>query len=373
MADNPTSTSAGTPALFNDQPLKFGIFCINVTGGNFCSDVKTGFEATWDQNLQIAKLADQIGFECIVPIARWRGFDGFHDEQLETLTYAAGLGAATENLMVFATLILPTLHPTYAAKAIATIDQITHGRAGLNMVMGWNAQELAMFGITVKDHSARYAYGHEWSTIVQKLWTEDEPFDFTGDHFDVKGGFSRPKPVQARPVTINAGGSPAAQDFAAKHADFNFVNFTTEEESREYIETVRTLAREKYNRSIGMITTAVIIARDTEEEAQTAYRDLIDNVKWATAERFNAALGINIEGSYAVHEDDEQRSQLARFAAAGGTPILVGTPEQIVDGLESVKNAGVDCTFLAMIDYVDELPYFEERVLPLLKKRGLRH
>lgn len=111
--------------LFNDQKLKLGIFSSNCSGGVIMSDAPTGFRVTWDQQLEIARAADRIGMEAIVPVGRWTGFRGntnFNGVCFETYTWAAGLAQATDEIAIFSTTHVPTVHPIVAAKMATTID-----------------------------------------------------------------------------------------------------------------------------------------------------------------------------------------------------------------------------------------------------------
>src|SRR3546814_3308531 len=98
-------------------------------------------------------MADRMGLDFLVSVARWSGFDGpsrFAQEAFETLTYIAGLAAVTNRILVFSTVHVPIVHPLIAAKAMATIDHISGGRGGLNIVMGWNERDMGMFGIPLR-------------------------------------------------------------------------------------------------------------------------------------------------------------------------------------------------------------------------------
>jgi dimethylsulfone monooxygenase len=348
-----------TSPLYNSQPLKFGLFAINANGSVFQTKVPSSFEVTWDHSVKIAQLADEMGIEVLVPITRWLGFGGetnHHNITFETVSYAAGLAAKTNNIMVVSTLIAPAMNPVVAAKAIATIDHISNGRVGLNLVMGWYAEEMAMMGITLRDHTKRYDYGAEWMTIVDRLWAEEKPFDFHGDFFNLVNCQSLPKPVQRRPVVINAGGSPAGADFSARFADFNFTNFVTEEQARGYCSKIRDLARTKY------------VCRETEAEAKAAYQAIIDQGDWEAANNYIKGLSINP----GAHEEHLRTEFVRKFVAGAGNHPLVGTPEQVAEGLQSIHDAGIDGVFLGLIDYANELPFIAERVFPLLRERGLR-
>ena len=247
-----------TNPMFNDQKMKLGLFGTNCSYGLIMSHAPTTYEATWAHTKEIAQRADALGFEALVPIARWRGFGGttnFNGNCFETYTWAAGLAEATENIVFAATSHVPTVHPIVAAKQAATIDHISNGRFALNLVMGWFTPEMEMFQGTQRAHDDRYRYGAEWLSVVKRLWTEEAPFDFETADFHIKQAQAHPKPVQKPyPVLINAGHSPAARDFSAREVDFSFVGFDSVEAVRSVATRVRELARTDYRRDIGICT-----------------------------------------------------------------------------------------------------------------------
>ena len=109
---------AANVPLFNEQPLKFGLFGINASGNVFMTKVPTSFEVSWSHSVEVAELADRIGMEAFIPVARWRGFGGeinWNGVVYETLTYAAGIAARTKNIMTFSTVHVPLIHPVVAA------------------------------------------------------------------------------------------------------------------------------------------------------------------------------------------------------------------------------------------------------------------
>jgi alkanesulfonate monooxygenase SsuD/methylene tetrahydromethanopterin reductase-like flavin-dependent oxidoreductase (luciferase family) len=283
------------------------------------------------------------------------------------MTYAAALAARTKNVMTVATVHAPVVHPFVAAKAVATIDHVSGGRAALNIVMGWYADEMKMLGLELLGHVDRYGYGREWMNIVDGLWSREERFDFKGEHFDLVGCEAMPKPIQKRPVVINAGGSPAGIEFSARHADFNFTNFVNEDQARRYAARIRELAG-GYGRKIGILTMVVVVCRDTEKEARDAYQSILDHGDWVAANNYIAGLSINP----GAHSEHMRQEFLAKFVAGAGGHSLVGTPEQVAEGFQAIKDAGIDGVFLGLIDYVRELPYFADKVMPLLQQRGIR-
>ena len=126
------------PMLSGDRFL-LGTFSTNCSSGMTPTKIAERWNNSWDNNLKLAHMLDAAGVDFMLPIARWIGYGGetdFHGSVLETMTWAAGLLAATKNIAVFATIHTAANHPAVVAKQIATIDQIGHGRAGLNIVAG---------------------------------------------------------------------------------------------------------------------------------------------------------------------------------------------------------------------------------------------
>ena len=226
------------PVLNSENELKLAVFGINLRGGVTLSDVEGKIEATWEENRRLALKADRLGLDAVVPVARWRGYGGqanLGDRSFETFTWAAGLLAATRRIQVFATFHVPLAHPVLAAKMVSTADHVSGGRFGLNIVAGWYAAELEMFGLTQKDHDERYQVADDWTEALKQLWTLPGEHDYHGRYFDIPGGVLEPKPLQKPyPVIMNAGTSPAGRAFAAKHSDLIFAGLTTFETAAQH-------------------------------------------------------------------------------------------------------------------------------------------
>ena len=189
------------PVRSSSNRLKLGVFAVNVSGGASMTDMPNTIKVEWDESVAIARAAEQAGIEAIIPVARWKGMGGstnFNHRNFETLTWAAGLAAATERIGVFATVHLPTIHPVRAAKEVATIDHISGGRFSLNMVAGWNENEIAMFGVEQRPHDDRYEMADDWISLCKALWSHDEPFDWDGPFFTSPGAYSSPSRSSVR-------------------------------------------------------------------------------------------------------------------------------------------------------------------------------
>lgn len=368
----PLQPRAETNPLLNDQPMKLGLFGTNCSHGLIISHAETSYEITWEHTKSIAQKADRMGLEAMVPVARWKGFGGtsnFNGNCFETYTWAAGLAEATERIAIAATSHLPTVHPIVAAKMATTIDRISNGRFALNMVMGWVQPEMEMFGREQRDHDQRYAFGQAWIDYAMQLWHEEASFNIDNEFFQGNEVEAYPKPHQdPHPVLLNAGNSPAGVDFSARNVDINFASLATIDEIAAYTQMVRAKALQDYQRSIDVMTYGLVVVRDTEREAKAAFQNVLDKGDWE-----GAGNVINIALSGASQSFDHAREMKERFVGGWGGYPLVGTAEQVADGLRELNSAGMGGMIMGMIDPNEELEMFSDEVLPLLVQAGVRH
>lgn len=359
-----------TNPLNSPDRFKLGVFSANADGGLALTTVPERWKATWADNLAAARIADEGGFDFFLPIARWAGFGGetrAREWSFETFTWAAGLAAVTQRMAIFATVHVPLVHPIYATKALATVDHISGGRAGLNIVVGWNPKEFAMFGATPDERG--YDRAAEWITIMERAYAAEEPFDFDGAYYKLAGVVSKPAAMQApRPVTMNAAFGGPGRDFAARHCDFLFSTFTDIADGRRHLADIRARA-EASGRDIGAYTVCHVVCRDTQAEAEDAYD------RYALREADHAAVDNHMAGKKefaASHDERAFRDYRQRFAGGAGTYPLVGTPDRIAETIVEIAGEGWAGAALSFLNYTDEMPFFIERVFPLLKEAGLK-
>lgn len=350
--------------------LKLGVFSANADGGLAITDVPERWQAGWQDNLTAAQIADRAGLEFFLPIARWRGFGGrnkVREWSFETFTWAAGLASATERIGLFMTVHVPLVHPLYAAKAMATVDHISQGRAGLNIVCGWNPQEFGMFGATLVEKG--YDQAAEWLGLVERLYAAAEPFDHEGTYYRLKGAVSRPASLQTpRPVTMNAAFGGPGRAFAATHCDYLFTTFSELADAGTHVADIGERA-ERAGRSVGAYTVAHVVCRPTMEEAR-AYYD-----RYAVAMADHAAVDAHMAGKKEFsqsHDSQAYERYRQRFAGGAGTYPLVGTPDSIAAEMIAIADKGYEGIALSFVNYTQELPYFCDRVLPLLERAGYR-
>ncbi len=365
-----------TPVL-NEQenPLKLGIFAINMRGGVTLSDVEGKVEGTWEENVRYAQWADRIGLDAVIPIARWRGYGGtsnLGDRSFETFTWATGLLAHTKRVQVFATVHVPLIHPAMVAKMVATADEISGGRIGVNVVAGWNPEELAMFGLTQREHDERYEVADEWAQVLEQLWTTPGESSYDGRFFKVPGGFSEPKPLQKPyPVIMNAGTSGAGREFAARHSDLIFAGLTSLDTAATQIAEIKDLARERHGREIKVFARAHVVCRDSEEQARRDYERV--HRELADVEGARNVVRMNMPNSQSTDWESMSMQKTVESMVAGFFALaLVGTPEQVTGQLIELHESGADGIALSWPDFDEGLTQMEEEILPRLVEAGLR-
>ena len=269
-------------------------------------------------------------------------------------------------MAIFSTVHVPLVHPIYAAKALATVDHISNGRAGLNIVCGWNPTEFAMFGTTPDERA--YERAAEWIEIVERAYASDEPFDFDG------------RLLQAEGRRLEAGEHPEAaagdDERRLRRAGPRFrlaplrfpVLHLHRHRGRPQASRRHRARAAAAGREVGAYTVCHVVCRATQSEAEDAYD------RYALREADHGAVDNHMAGKKQFsqsHDERAYRDYRQRFAGGAGSYPLIGTPEKIAETMPRLPEgwSGAALTFL---NYTDELPFFFERVLPLLKQAGLR-
>jgi FMNH2-dependent dimethyl sulfone monooxygenase len=363
--------------MYNANALKIGIFGANCSSGRSATTVPERWSASWPQCLRLARMADAAGVDFMLPIARWKGYGGetdFHGSSLETITWAVGLLGATERMTVFGTVHAPLFHPLIAAKELVTADHVGEGRLGVNLVVGWNEGEFEMFGVKQREHDVRYEFAQEWLDVVKRAWSSDGEFDFEGEFLQLKGVRAYPKPYGGtRPILMNAGSSPVGQAFALRNCDAFFVatagSRTSLDANAKKVAEVKGAAH-ILGREIEIYTVGQVICRPSQQEAENYYRHaIIENADWGAIDGMLANKNITPQ----TIPPEEYAAKRRYFAAnaIGGYP-FVGTPDRVAQELETISRAGVRGIALSFVNYLLELPYFCDEVLPRLVRLGVR-
>lgn len=357
-----------------DAPdFKLGLFSSNCSSGLAVTKVPERWSGSWEDNLRLAKIADEVGIDFMLPIARWIGYGGetnFHEGVLDPVVWAGALLAHTKHLSVFATVHTAFNHPIVMAKQLATVDRVGAGRAGINIVAGWNKPEYDTFGMDLpQSHDDRYALAQEWWDVIRKIWTTPGSFDHDGRFFHLQHVEGSPKPYDGILPVLNAGSSEQGRDFAARNADFAFTIVAGPEDGREIVEAITTRARTQYGRETGVFTLGHAVCRPTRKEAEEFLHYYADeNADWSAVDNLMALQGLHAQS----FTPEMLTTFRARFAAGHGSCPLIGSPDDVADEIERFHQAGFNGMTLAFLDYAGELEYFAQEVLPRLERKGVR-
>lgn len=366
--------------MHGPNPFKLGVFCANCDGGLTVSLAPERWRADWDDIVEVAQIADRAGIEFILPVAKWRGYGGKANvlgRSFETLTHGAALAALTTRIAIFSTIHVPLVTPAFAAKAIATIDHVSHGRAGLNIVCGWNQEEFDVHGIVI-DPARRYDQGLEWFKIWSKLLSGEGEFDWDGEFYKLKGLTTDPVSIQRPwPIVMSAGFSMKGREFAAQAADVLFTTMTEIDQGEGLVGSVKAYA-EKYGRKTDVYTMAHVVCRPTRKEAEDFYYYFAEEMADRDAlKHYKAQKGL-VSASDPRYVERPLETRFTRGTGksyAGSYPgayPLVGIPDDIVEELRRMRSLGLAGASIAFLNYLEELPSFVEEVLPRMVRAGLR-
>lgn len=381
-----SSFSSSSPADFPDSPLSqalrqpflLGLFLPIQAGGWTPSTLPRTTSWTFEYNAALTRRAEELGFDLVFGLAQWAskgGYGGttrYREISLDSFIATAALAATTHRILLISTLhvLYGPWHPVHLAKFGATLDHISHGRWGINVVTGYAAREPAMFGMQKIEHDRRYEMAEVFATRLEQLWSSNENLTVSGPYWSMEDAFVTPKPRFGRPVMVNASGSPAGIRYGVRHSDIMFVTSPAGNQLEdavsslpEHVAAIRAAAAAE-GRQLRTIINPMVLCRDTEREA-IAYRDAIE-----------AAADTQAVENFAEHgrKGDAQswRNQRRLHRAIGGNLHLVGSPEQIVDGFLKLRKAGIDGVQLTFYDFAPDLEHFAEKVLPLMYQAGLR-
>lgn len=389
----------GQPTVDSPNDLWLGLFAWNANSG--CTASRATLRHPdggqqiwrWDNASQLLQQADRMGLEFHLAAARWIGHGGesrFHESFLEALSATPAAAAITENILGLATgHVTYGFHPMHFAKFGATVDHISGGRWGLNIVTGWVADEQAMFGQQFSDHEMRYDMADEFITLVKWAWSSEKPFSFEGDYFTSHGAIIDPKPTRKpRPFLVNAGSSPTGIDFAAKQCDWLFClgDLATVRAAADMLDE----CAHSYRRKVESFTFAWLLIADSDAEADALYREIVDEIDEEAADTFllrgmqgsqsgrtgrtASEIGqtFNIPEGVSLRQALGEERYLATAIGLGGKHII-GSPETVAGQLLELHMAGRQRgIMLSFFDYFDGLARLERDVLPILKKMGVR-
>ncbi|CAG6390839.1 LLM class flavin-dependent oxidoreductase [Streptomyces cocklensis] len=342
---------------------EYGIFLPIGNGGWMLSTTAPHPEASYAWNRRAALHAESIGLDFIMSMAKWRGFGGTTDHwgrSLESMTMMAALAEATTRIRIWATLHANVHNPAIAAKMLTTLQDVSGGRAGLNIVNGSYAGEFEQFGVWDPElsHADRYRMTELWTEAVCRLWTEPSVTMHT-PYFDLVDCESRPHPA-SRPTLISAGKSEDARRFQARYADGAFLAAESLDEMRALSADVhaRAKAHDRVCRTYSMLT----VVQD-ETDALAA-----EKVKAWGAGLDRKALA-DMRRTWGVPESQARAwAEGAAGEAAFQTAYVAGCAATVTEHIEYiVREAELDGLMLIFPEYDEDMLLFGETVLPALR------
>ena len=341
----------------------FGVFLPVANGGWIVSKTTPHLDGLWPQNLQAAMTAEAAGLDFVMSMGKWRGFGGETDHwgtSLESVTMMAAVAQATSRIKVWATVHTLLQNPAVTAKMITTLDHISGGRAGLNIVAGAYQAEFDQMGAWDEhlDHDERYELAEEWTTIVGRLWTE-HAVDFQGRFFTMKDCVSDPKPLsKPRPDLICAGMSARGLRFAVRAADICFIGGRTEDERRAASRLARDIAAEE-DTTTRVFMMCTVIHAETDAKAQALVEKYRDGVDMAAV----------IEMLKSWRAPPERLTALAESQGAFMTKTVAGSPATCAAEIEAFMSyCELDGLMLIFPDYVQGARMFGTDILPGLRR-----
>ncbi len=348
--------------------FQIGLFLPNTRGLSVIATTPETHPApTFELNRRITVIAEEAGLDFVLSASKWRGYGGrsrHWDESLESFTLMSALAAATRRIKLYASVGVRAFHPAVAAKMAVTIDDVSGGRFGVNIVAGWNQFEYGQMGMWPEDgyHTYRYAYAEEFIEVMQALWTTGRA-SHKGKFFTIEDCMSYPKP--SRPLEIIcAGQSDAALAFTSKYASFGFVG-RMHDTSDTLAGLSAKLARlaAAHRRKVGAYALINVIAAETEagalarQDRYLAHSDPVAIAEWLRMSGRDPTR--NLAGL------DQLRLTFMGF------PFITSSYAGVAERIDAVAEAGISGVCLTFPDFERDLVAFIEQVLPKLKSRPL--
>lgn len=340
---------------------------------------------------------------------------------LEPLTCLAAMSRATDRIGLISTVSSTFFTPFHAARMVASLDHISQGRIGWNVVTSMFDAEARNHGYeAMPDHAHRYERAEEFVDVVLRLWDswsdsalvldrdgayanpqQVKPIHHDGKHFLVDGPLTVPRSPQGHPVLFQAGASEQGRDLAARRAEAIYaVAYDLDAAQSYYRDIKRRVKAAGRTDPVPIMPGLVTYVGSTEAEARAKQRELDELLPPQASLRqlqsfiFQDCLEWELDapvpplpsleefkgpkGRYATMlriietERPTVRQLLGRIAAGGGHCTVVGTPNQIADHMEHwLHNEGADGFNLMPPSLPSSIQDFVDHVIPVLQKRGL--
>jgi pyrimidine oxygenase len=354
--------------------MKLGVFIPIGNNGWLISTTSPQYMPSFDLNRTVVEKAERFGFEFALSMIKLRGFGGpsqYWDHNLESFTLMAGLAAVTSRIQLLASVAVLTLPPAFAARMASTIDSISHGRFGLNIVSGWQRAEYAQMGIWpgAEHYARRYEYCTEYVKIMRELW-ETGRSDFKGAFFQMDDCRLSPRPEKPIQI-IGAAQSDNGTRFAAETCDYNFcASFGINEPTRVAPSVARLVAAaEKAGRDVGALILMMVIADETDAAALAKWEHYKAGVDLEALAWRDAQAGDDPSKDPFATKSRLTRTGKEKLPTSMG--VLVGSYASIARMLDELAGVpGVCGVMLTFDDFIIGMEQFGTRIQPLMASRA---
>lgn len=388
-------------------------------------DVKAGGKPDFNEWLKIVKTLERGKFD----FAFFADFVGSGGDNVDAVSrrarggsfeptaLVAALAHATEKIGLVATVNTNFDQPFNLARRLASLDHLTNGRLGWNVVSSLSDGAAKSFGADGLDHEGRYVRAGEFIDVSKQLWDswDDDAFDhvnkdtgvfaegasahpvhYHGEHFEVDAILDIARPIQGYPVIFQAGNSDRGREFAAQHAEVIYAAAQTLEEAQAYYADVKSRLAKYGREPEDLVVTPGLyyFIGKTREEAQEKYQSFLNAVDFSERTFFqhldpasyalddtlpeNLPEPLNGVGRWrqmvalARRENLTIRELILRFGTVQGHKIIVGTATDIADQIEHwFLNYAADGFNLKPALVPEDLDAFVDEVVPLLQQRGI--
>ena len=382
-----------------------------------------------DYTIELARKAEAGLFDSIFladVLGLWNDVETAPFNWLEPITTLAALATTTRRIGLIATASTTYTEPYNLARQFSSLDHISRGRIGWNIVTTWSPQAGANFGgIGQVSHADRYERAEDYMAVVKGLWdswaddavlddraggryadrTRVRPINHVGPHYQVAGPLNLPRSPQGRPVFVQAGSSDTGRRFAARHAEAVFTAHLEKRTAKAFYGDLKTLVVEHGRAADQVLILPGLspLIGSTEAEARRMAQELNDLADPETGRkrlsgRFGghdfSALALDktlapedfpdtgtVEAArsraevivdFVRRERPTLRQLLSKLAGARGHFTFEGTPEQVADLMQDWMDDGVADGFNLMPPVLPHmLDVFSAEVVPLLQRRGL--
>lgn len=350
--------------------MKFGVFLPNGSNGYIPSAGSPVYLPTFEHNKAISLEAERQGLNFVLSMMKYRGFGGdtgYWDACLESFTLMAGLAGVTSEIELYPSISILSQHPAVVARMVATIDDISGGRCGLNIVTGWNYAEYAQMDMWPGDshYERRYEYAAEYLSILKSLWTTGR-CTHESEFFKLDDCTVYPQPSREIPI-VCAGQSPRGKQFVAERADHQFV-MSPASKLKAGVEDIKARA-EGTGRDVGIYALYHLIVEDTDDAARRVADEIVAKADQGAIANMlsSASLDSNTEGT-----SEQLKNALSSDIEDGnmafmGIPVMLGSPDTVARQIDEIENdTGIDGMLFSWPDFVDGIRRFGEEVRPKL-------